>query len=80
MIDTLDETTVATWARQAADALQRRRAEIDSLNVFPVPDSDTGSNMAVTMQAGSDAVLDANGQRGADTATTWPGRGPLGPW
>lgn len=39
------------WARRASDELDRRRAEINALNVFPVPDSDTGSNMAHTMAA-----------------------------
>ena len=38
-----------SWARRASDELNRRRVEINKLNVFPVPDSDTGSNMAHTM-------------------------------
>ena len=39
------------WARRALSELERRRAEINELNVFPVPDGDTGSNMAHTMAA-----------------------------
>lgn len=35
---------------QGAAYLERSRAEIDALNVFPVPDGDTGSNMSMTMQ------------------------------
>jgi len=31
---------------------------IDDLNVFPVPDGDTGSNMSATMAAGANAVRD----------------------
>ena len=27
-------------------------AEVDALNVFPVPDGDTGTNMSMTMMAG----------------------------
>lgn len=42
------------WARLATSALQESREEINALNVFPVPDSDTGSNMAHTMQAALD--------------------------
>ena len=38
-----------SWARRASDELNRRRVEINQLNVFPVPDADTGSNMAHTM-------------------------------
>ncbi|MCL2671309.1 MAG: DAK2 domain-containing protein [Clostridiales bacterium] len=35
---------------QGAAYLEKCRAEIDALNVFPVPDGDTGSNMSMTMQ------------------------------
>lgn len=47
----LDGTRLLAWARHAADELDRRRVEINALNVFPVPDADTGSNMAHTMAA-----------------------------
>lgn len=40
-----------TWATTATAELVARRDEINALNVFPVPDSDTGSNMAHTMTA-----------------------------
>lgn len=46
-----DGTRLLAWARHAADELDRRRVEINALNVFPVPDADTGSNMAHTMAA-----------------------------
>ncbi len=35
----------------AADALRERAEEVNRLNVFPVPDGDTGTNMALTMDA-----------------------------
>src|ERR1700724_4358833 len=35
--------------------LEEHREAINALNVFPVPDGDTGSNMSATMQA---AILD----------------------
>ncbi|MCE5203261.1 MAG: DAK2 domain-containing protein [Coriobacteriales bacterium] len=35
----------------AADALKERKEEINRLNVFPVPDGDTGTNMSLTMDA-----------------------------
>src|SRR3712207_4806740 len=31
--------------------LERQAATLNALNVFPVPDGDTGTNMALTMQA-----------------------------
>jgi len=35
----------------AAEALKSRRDEVNRLNVFPVPDGDTGTNMSLTMDA-----------------------------
>lgn len=35
----------------AAHAIEARRQEINELNVFPVPDGDTGTNMSMTMNA-----------------------------
>src|SRR5215218_10462210 len=40
----------------AVDALQGAREEIDALNVYPVPDGDTGTNMYLTMSAARDAI------------------------
>jgi uncharacterized protein len=36
---------------KAAEALKAHRDEINKLNVFPVPDGDTGTNMSLTMDA-----------------------------
>jgi uncharacterized protein len=44
----------------ACDELEGRRQEVNDLNVFPVPDGDTGDNMAMTMRAVLDE-LDALG-------------------
>ena len=52
MLRDLDAQAVRHWLTLAADALERHQAEINALNVFPVPDGDTGSNMALTMAAG----------------------------
>lgn len=48
---TIDGAGLKRWARRSATTLEQRREEINALNVFPVPDSDTGSNMAATMSA-----------------------------
>ena len=34
-----------------ASALGRHKEEVNSLNVFPVPDGDTGTNMNLTVEA-----------------------------
>ena len=44
----------------ACDELEQRRQEVNDLNVFPVPDGDTGDNMAMTLRAVLDE-LDALG-------------------
>src|SRR3954453_13481722 len=49
----------------ACDELERRREEVNDLNVFPVPDGDTGDNMAMTMRAVLDE-LDALGDEPLD--------------
>jgi len=51
--------------------LDEHRDDIDRINVFPVADRDTGTNMLGTMRAAEDAtrVLDEVG--GADLATVW---------
>lgn len=56
MLQALDEAAVRRWAYACCDTLATHRAEIDELNVFPVPDSDTGTNLLATMRAGYDAV------------------------
>ena len=38
--------------------LKAHKEEVDSLNVFPVPDGDTGTNMVMTMEGGSQAIAD----------------------
>ncbi|HEU5032879.1 MAG TPA: DAK2 domain-containing protein [Spirillospora sp.] len=52
----LDAVSVRRWCRLAADALGRTRGEIDALNVFPVPDGDTGTNLHLTVLAAADAA------------------------
>ena len=43
-------------AGAALAALEASRARIDDLNVFPVPDGDTGTNMTLTVRAVVDAL------------------------
>ena len=44
----------------AVDALAEAREEIDALNVYPVPDGDTGTNLYLTVSAARDAVREAD--------------------
>jgi hypothetical protein len=47
----VDGPTLIRAVRAATRNLERHVEEVDSLNVFPVPDGDTGSNMLATMKA-----------------------------
>ncbi|GAA4068346.1 DAK2 domain-containing protein [Actinomadura miaoliensis] len=67
MGEVLDAAAVRRWSRLAADALGRTRGEIDSLNVFPVPDGDTGTNLHLTVLAAAEAAERAD----ADVAGVW---------
>jgi len=49
--DTVDGRALRRWVDIGVEALEQRRAEINSLNVFPVPDGDTGNNLLITLQA-----------------------------
>lgn len=40
--------------------LEEHREAINALNVFPVPDGDTGSNMSATMQAAMRGIVESN--------------------
>ena len=56
MHDTFDSTVVRLWAATALAALGEHRAEIDALNVFPVPDGDTGTNLFLTAESAAQYV------------------------
>lgn len=47
---------VARFVDIATDALGDAREEIDALNVFPVPDGDTGTNMFLTMSTARESL------------------------
>ncbi|WP_338774777.1 DAK2 domain-containing protein [Nocardia vulneris] len=47
----MDGTALLRWGRTCLDGLAHRREEINALNVFPIPDADTGTNLLATMRA-----------------------------
>jgi DAK2 domain fusion protein YloV len=63
----LDEAAVGRWSRAVVDSLTTARGRLDELNVFPVPDGDTGTNLLLTAEAGHSA-LDAARQAGGRRA------------
>ncbi|OPC80962.1 dihydroxyacetone kinase [Embleya scabrispora] len=58
LLGELDGPAVRRWGRVALELLGRAREEIDALNVYPVPDGDTGTNLFLTLESGT-AEVDA---------------------
>ncbi|MCX4473952.1 DAK2 domain-containing protein [Micromonospora sp. NBC_01655] len=56
MLDTLDAAAVRRWCADGLAALRRHQGEIDDLNVYPVPDGDTGTNLVLTLTSAQQAL------------------------
>ncbi|MFD8304893.1 DAK2 domain-containing protein [Streptomyces sp. NPDC059690] len=52
----LDALAVRTWCGLALEALGSAREEIDAINVYPVADGDTGTNLYLTVESAVAAV------------------------
>ncbi|MBO4525652.1 MAG: hypothetical protein J5692_03565, partial [Bacteroidales bacterium] len=48
----LDSSLYMGMLREGAASLSRNKNTVNDLNVFPVPDGDTGDNMLMTLKAG----------------------------
>lgn len=59
VLTTLDAGGFLRWAAVARSSFASARAEIDALNVFPVPDGDTGTNLYLTLDSAIDAARTA---------------------
>ena len=55
-IRTIDGPLLGEMTRAALKYLHSNKEEVNSLNVFPIPDGDTGINMVLTMQAACDKL------------------------
>ena len=65
----LDGDDLRTAFQVGTRYLERHRDAINALNVFPVPDGDTGTNMLLTMRSVNDAASrDSGSSAGAVTA------------
>ncbi|WP_403490161.1 DAK2 domain-containing protein [Streptomyces caniferus] len=65
----LDAAAVRSWCGLALEALGRERERIDAINVYPVADGDTGTNLYLTLESAARAVEAAfDGHASAGTA------------
>ena len=58
-ISVIDASLLRDMVNAGAALLEKNREAVNALNVFPVPDGDTGTNMSMTMMT---AVKEANGR------------------
>jgi hypothetical protein len=54
---TIDAALLAKMFKQGTYELNRNKAHVDALNVFPVPDGDTGTNMSLTMNSAVEGLM-----------------------
>ncbi|MEV0716740.1 DAK2 domain-containing protein [Asanoa sp. NPDC050611] len=57
MLESLDATALRRWCAGALAGLRRHQGEIDELNVYPVPDGDTGTNLVLTLTSANEALV-----------------------
>ena len=55
-IKTIDASLLAKMFLSGAKNLEAKKEWINELNVFPVPDGDTGTNMSMTIISAANAV------------------------
>ena len=57
MLRVLDAAALRAWCAAGRAALGGAREEIDALNVYPVPDGDTGTNLLLKLKSVEASVL-----------------------
>jgi hypothetical protein len=68
VLDTLDDAAVHRWCGGGLAALRAHQHEIDELNVYPVPDGDTGTNLVLTLTSAAEALAATANEAVADRA------------
>ena len=69
MIDIIEGEQLRSMIRYGAAALQAEKQSINDLNVFPVPDGDTGTNMSLTIGSAVTALADVKNLTVAEVAS-----------
>ena len=68
----LNGALYAQMISSGADHLSCYRKEVNDLNVFPIPDGDTGDNMLATVYSGADAPCRSTSYPRASSAVAPP--------
>jgi DAK2 domain fusion protein YloV len=77
VVEPFDRRHLSEWSARALVLLAAAQHDIDALNVFPVPDGDTGTNLLLTWRAAT-AALDETGPKATGVSAN-PGPATLEP-
>jgi len=69
-IKAIDGVLLRDMVVAGASLLEKNREAVDALNVFPVPDGDTGTNMSMTMMSATREVSNHEYVNACDVAET----------
>ena len=62
MVNTISGQKFRQMLVAGANALEANKKMVDEMNVFPVPDGDTGTNMSLTVNSAVKEVIKAESQ------------------
>ena len=68
MVNTISGQKFRQLLVAGANALEANKKMVDEMNVFPVPDGDTGTNMSLTVNSAVKEVIKAESQAAGDIA------------
>ena len=68
MVNTISGQKFRQMLVAGANALEANKKMVDEMNVFPVPDGDTGTNMSLTVNSAVKEVIKAESQAAGDIA------------
>lgn len=77
VVSVLGADEIRLWAYRCVDGLTERLDEINELNVFPIPDSDTGTNLVFTVRAAVESMRTAGPDADVVAVTSALARGAV---
>ena len=71
-VQAIDGLLLREMVLSGAALLEKNREAVDALNVFPVPDGDTGTNMSLTMASATREINQKNSPGRTKRRRPWP--------
>lgn len=77
MSSTINGVLFAEMIKAGARNLSENKQIVNELNVFPIPDGDTGDNMSMTIDSGFSAINGASGDESIESVSSSAAKGML---